>query len=359
MLHFPSKSSHIAWSPQHGCEIVSSTTSGIAESGYSTDRHEAPKRTHKSRDIHRGFCYHELIMSGTIKLKPCFLIEIITPKKFKLNGLWFGPEKPKRAIIFVHGLSSSAFQTSLAEAFVDKETAVITFSNRGHNKIAKIYRLDNTKKGYHSVLAGQAHEVFTDCVDDIQGVINFVKNVGVRDIYLAGHSTGCQKSVYYASRKGNQKNIKGIILLAPLSDYAAAVKFDTDGKLAKATKVAQDLVRKGRKHELLPKSVAPNPIDAQRFLSLYTPDSTEEVFTYAQPKKNPHAFKNIEVPILVLLAGNDEYGDRSAEDIAMWFEKHANSKRFSANVISGTRHSFTGKEKSVADSVEKWMTSKK
>ena len=90
-------------------------------------------------------------MTVTAKLKPCFLIDIITPKKFKLNGLWFGPEKPKRAILFVHGLSSSAFQAALAGSFVDKETAVITFSNRGHNKIAKIYRLDNTKKGYHFV----------------------------------------------------------------------------------------------------------------------------------------------------------------------------------------------------------------
>lgn len=266
-------------------------------------------------------------MTTTAKLNPCFLIDIVTPKKFKLNGLWFGPTKPKRVVIFVHGLSSSAFQTALAEAFVDKKTAVITFSNRGHNKIAKIYRLNNTKKGYHSVLAGQAHEVFTECVDDIQGVINFVQATGVRDIYLAGHSTGCQKSIYYVSRKGNQKNVKGIILLAPLSDYAAALKFDTDGKLAKATKVAQDLVRKGKKHELLPESVAPNPIDAQRFLSLYTPDSVEEIFTYAQPKKNPRTFKSVETSMVVLLAGNDEYGDRPAIDIAAWFEKHARSKK--------------------------------
>ncbi|MDE2173434.1 MAG: alpha/beta fold hydrolase [Patescibacteria group bacterium] len=294
-------------------------------------------------------------MTASIKLKPCFLIDIVTPKKFKLSGLWFGPAKPKRAIIFVHGLSSSAFQTALAEALVDKETAVITFSNRGHNKIAKIYRLDNTTKGYHSVLAGQAHEVFTDCVDDIWGVVNFVQNAGVRDVYLAGHSTGCQKSIYYVSRKGNQKNVKGVILLAPLSDYAAALKFDTGGKLAKATKVAQDFVRKGKKHELLPESVAPNPIDAQRFLSLYTPDSIEEIFSYVQPKKNPRLFKSIEIPVLVLLAGDDEYGDRPAKDIAAWFEKNTRSKHFVAKVISGAMHGFTGKEKVVVGAVRDWL----
>lgn len=302
-----------------------------------------------------GFCYHEQIMVATVKLKPCFLIDIVTPKKFKLSGLWFGPVKPKRVIIFVHGLSSSAFQTALAEALVDKKTAVITFSNRGHNKIAKIYRLDKTKRGHHSVLVGQAHEVFTECTDDIQGVIDFVRSAGVRDIYLAGHSTGCQKSVYYASRKSNQKNIKGIILLAPLSDYAAAVKFDTDGKLAKATKVARTLVQKGEKHELLPASVASNPIDAQRFLSLYTPDSAEEIFTYAQPKKNPRAFKSVETPVCILLAGDDEYGDRPAKDIAAWFEQHTHSKHFAAKIIPDATHSFAGKEGLMVSVVRSWI----
>lgn len=296
--------------------------------------------------------------SPSIKLKPCFLVDIVTPKKFKLNGLWFGKAKPKRVIIFIHGLSGSAFWTSLAEALVDKDTAVVTFSNRGHNKVAKLYRLDNTKKGYHSVLAGQAHEVFTDCVDDIQGVINFVRSAGVRDIYLAGHSTGCQKSAYYASRKGNQKNIKGIILLAPLSDYAGAMRSDRNNQLAKATRVAREFVKKWKKHELLPPEVTYGPIDAQRFLSLYTPDSAEEIFCYAQPKKNPKAFKSIQLPILTVFAEDDEYGDRPAEDIAKWFQSHTGSRRYSAHVISDALHSFSGKEKTVAKYVSSWIIQK-
>ncbi|MDO8593596.1 MAG: alpha/beta fold hydrolase [bacterium] len=291
----------------------------------------------------------------SLKLNPCFLIDIVTPKRFKLNGLWFGSAKPKRVIIFVHGLSGSAFATTLAEEFVDRETAVITFSNRGHDKITRLHRLDKTKKGYHSVRAGQAHEVFTDCVDDIQSVINFVRGAGVRDIYLAGHSTGCQKSVYYASKKENQKKIKGIILLAPLSDYAGAVKSDTNGRLARATKIARGLVKRGKKHDLLPAYLTQGPIDAQRFLSLYTPESAEEIFTYALPKKNPKAFKSIQLPLLTILAADDEYGDRPAEEIAEWFRSHTRSKRYSAHIISGSLHGFRGKEKRVANIVRSWM----
>lgn len=158
----------------------------------------------------------------------CKVVSFITPWKYILNGLWFGGDKPKRAIVFIHGLASSAFSNhSLIVPAADQTTAVITFNNRGHDKIARIKKIDKRKKkGYSSELVGEAHEVFTDCVDDIQGVVDFLTKEGVKEIYLAGHSTGCQKSVYYLAQRGKQKLINGVILMCPMSDYAGALKFD-------------------------------------------------------------------------------------------------------------------------------------
>jgi len=287
-------------------------------------------------------------------MKPCFAIEIVTPKKYLLKGLWFGPTRPKKAIIFVHGLGSSALnQHSLIEPWINKKTAVITFSNRGHDKIASLHKLVKNKKGYVSKIAGEAHEVFTDCVDDIAGVVNFVRQRGVKETYLVGHSTGCQKSVYYVSKKPD-RIVKRLILLAPVSDYAEAVMSDKNNKLAKATKVARALVKSGKKHELLPSNVCDDIVDAQRFLSLYTPNSIEEIFSYAQPKKNPATLKKIKLPVLAVLGENDEYGDRPAKDIVSWFEKHVNSKS-KAIVFPGVMHNFTGGEKRLAKVVSKWL----
>lgn len=290
----------------------------------------------------------------TFYMRPCFAVEVITPKKYKLGGLWFGPARPKQVIIFTHGLASSALnQHPLVEPWVDKNTAVITFSNRGHDKITKLRRVANTKKGYTSILAGEAHEVFTDCVDDIQGVIDFAKQQGVKEIYLAGHSTGCQKSVYYAS-KGADKAVKGLILLAPMSDYAATVMLEGEAKLAKATKTARAMVKVGKKHELLPHAIWNDVVDAQRFLSLYTPDSVEEIFSYAQPKKNPSALKKVQLPMLVILGENDEFGDRPVKDIAAWFEKHVNSNS-KVQILPDVLHGFFGGEKKAAKMVSDWL----
>ena len=244
---------------------------------------------------------------------PCRRVRFETPKKVLLDGLWFGPKKPEQVIVFVHGLSSSTFSmSSLVNALTDENTAVLTFNNRGFEKVSKM-RLAGKRKW---ILVGGAHEVFTDCLDDINGAVRFVQGKGVRTVYLAGSSTGCQKSVYWAY-KSKKKGVKGLILLAPLSDYT--ISKDDKEKVGRALKVAKRLVRAGKHHELLPLSVWPQLQDAQRFLSLYSGDSQEEIFTYWDPKRKAKTLESVRLPVLVLLAEKDEYADRPAQKIGDWF----------------------------------------
>jgi len=289
----------------------------------------------------------------TKQMRECRVAEIVTPKRVLLNGLWFGAKRPNRVIIWVHGLGSSVFsKLDIVEKLVDKNTAVVSFNNRGHDKVSRIAHLGENKIG-KTILGGSAHEKFIDCVDDIQGAINFVRRVGVKDIYLAGHSTGCQKSIYWAHRKKG-RGVKGIILLAPMSDWSAEMMLQGKKRIARATMVARALVGRGKKHQLLPTGVWHEHIDAQRFLSLYTPDSVEEIFSYAQPKKNPKILKSVRVALLVVLAEKDEYGDRPAKKIANWFERHLEETR-QISIIPRVPHSFQGGEKAVASAVRDFL----
>ena len=289
-------------------------------------------------------------------MRPAHIIEIVTPKKFILNGLWFGPTKPKRAIILVHGLTSSAFSMSgVVDALVDTQTAVITFNNRGFESVASVkQRISKKDRKWH--LAGSAHEVFTDCVDDLQGAINLVRKAGVKDIYLAGHSTGCQKSIYWASKTGG-KGVEGIILLAPLSDYACEKSADKGGRMQKATALARKLVKAKKPHELLPRWASPiMALDAQRYLSLYTPKSAEEIFTYGQPGVRSKTYESVKLPMLVLLADKDQYAERPAEKMIEWFAQNTRSKYFRAGIIPTVEHNFRGGEERLAQLVRQWIS---
>lgn len=284
------------------------------------------------------------------------VIRIVTPKKFVLDGFWFGPASAKRVIVHVHGLGSSAFSCSVVREWVGRDTAVVTFSNRGHDAVARVKRLRPDGK-HDSITSGSAHEVFTDCVDDIQGAVDFVKAAGVRDVILSGHSTGCQKIVYYAARTAAKPDraVRGLILLAPISDYAGTEERVGKRVYARALAAATKAVRSGKPHALLSEKVWARPIDAQRWLSLYTPGSAEEIFTYAQPRRAPRTLRRSKLPLLVLLAEKDEYADRPALDIARWFAANSNAGCGTVQIVPDVGHGFTGAEKPVRRLVRWWL----
>ncbi len=191
----------------------------------------------------------------------------------------------------------------MVDALVDTSTAVMTFNNRGFEQIGEIKRKVETKSKY--VLAGAAHEIFNECADDIQGAVNFAKKTGAKGVYLAGHSTGCQKAFYWASKNAGGKGVKGIILFGPLSDYSGALATKGASALSKGVAYARKLVATGKPHELMPKHLGEwFECDAQRFLSLYTAESVEDVFPYATGGATK-TMKKVRVPVLTLLAGAD------------------------------------------------------
>lgn len=287
----------------------------------------------------------------TSAMRSTNIIEIQTPKKFLLNGFWFGPKNPSTAIIWIHGLASSAFsKLGIVEKLVGRDTAVITFNNRGSATVNRTRKINPKKKGgMEYVLSGGAHEVFTESIDDIQGAIDFARKQGAKKIFLAGHSTGAQKSAYFAAKKG--KSVSGIILLAPMSDYAGAVKEDAKA-LKDGVKAARMLVAAGKGTTIVPGWWT----DAQRFLSLYNGESAEEVFPYAFLGRVPTTYRAVKVPMLVLLPEEDEYRDRPMREIAAWFAKEQRSKRFGIEIFKGADHSFTGKEMAVAKTIREWIS---
>jgi len=93
--------------------------------------------------------------------------------------------------------------------------------------------------------------------------------------------------------------------------------------------------------------------DSQRFISLYSPDSPEELFCYAQKGKKPTSFMRIKEPLLILLAQKDEYRDRAMKKIASWFRKYSN-KHSTTSIIENASHNFWGKEHMIVNSIQQW-----
>lgn len=282
-------------------------------------------------------------------MRPAYHVQIATPKRVVLEGLWLGPAKAKRAVIWIHGLGSTMFsKLSIAEKLINRDTAVLAFNNRGHDKVASFSR------GSKRLIGGSAHEIFTDCIDDIEGAIRAAKELDAKEIFLAGHSTGCQKSMYWAAKRG--KGVTGIILLAPISDYAAEVKLSGKKKLEAGIRVATRMVKAGREREMVPTGSIDWYLmaDAQRFLSLYSGESAEEIFTYWAPDSDPKTLHAVKLPILAIIAERDEYRDRPARKMEAWFAEHLKVGD-QVIIVPKVGHSFKGAEKAIAKHMHKFM----
>jgi alpha-beta hydrolase superfamily lysophospholipase len=132
--------------------------------------------------------------------------------------------------IFIHGLTGNLFSRSdVAAELAQGDAACLLFNNRGHAYISPLRHADKKKTGS---LGGTAHEVFADSRDDIAGAVHFAQTRGARRIVLVGHSTGCQKAVWYLAHKPAPE-VKGAVLLAPLSDYAGIRKALTPARYQK------------------------------------------------------------------------------------------------------------------------------
>lgn len=282
---------------------------------------------------------------------PCHVVEITTPNRFVLYGLWFGPIETKRVIVWVHGMFSSAFSMQhIIGLLIDKETAILTFNNRGHETVSEVKRIIGRRRKW--IRAGTSHEIFTDCVDDIDGAMRFVKKIGAQEIFLAGHSTGSQKIVYWTGKQKG-KGVKGLILLAPLSDFAGVTR---KKQYPSALRLAKDMIRKGRRHTLLPPHAWWHYVDAQRFISLSTPESIEQsIFSYFDSRRPSRMLGSVKIPMLVILAGKDEYADRPAKEIIRWFERHSRAP-IESLVAKGATHSFKNSKVLVAETIKRWIS---
>jgi alpha-beta hydrolase superfamily lysophospholipase len=287
------------------------------------------------------------------------LITLTTPDRYLLPAVWSTKPTASANIIFIHGLGGTLFSLQpLLSQLVPANYNLLTFNNRGHDVVCRLPKIDLRRhRGTKSILAGAAHEVFTDCVHDLTAAVNFVASENKLPVILLGHSTGCQKISYFLAAKRSAK-VNHIILLSPLSDYAGIETSGLKDLYLPALNYARQQLVGEQSHRLLPPEFWPVTIDAQRFLSLYTPDSPEEIFSYCQPDKQPVIYQKNIYPTLVVFGDKDENLDRPLNQVITWFKQHSRSPNLTIKTISGGYHNFWGQENQVAKIIIDWIGKK-
>jgi pimeloyl-ACP methyl ester carboxylesterase len=278
-----------------------------------------------------------------------YLVPFAATDGIRLNGfLTSGTRKPKRCIIFIHGMYGSAF-SYLALSFaknLPKDLALFSMNNRGQGVVSGFSKRVRGKR--KRVMAGTGLERFEDSVFDIRGAINALSGMGYKNFVLCGHSTGCQKAVYYQYRM-HDRRVKGIVLIAPCDDYNLNRR-GLGSRHARMRRVCARMIRSGKGNTPVPGG---SGLSAQRLDSLTNPKRIESrLFNYDGELKE---FGSIKTPILAVFGAKEEYTIKRVGRCLDLLEGKAGSKRFTSLLIPDANHAFDGKERELVKKVEGWM----
>jgi pimeloyl-ACP methyl ester carboxylesterase len=269
------------------------------------------------------------------------------------DGVWLDGvvAEPRRrcgtALVWVHGLGSvfSSGQPLIGVLSTGLNAAGIgyfKFNTRGHDVVARSGR----------ALAGAAFERFGQSVEDIRTVIAFAARRGFRRVVLAGHSTGANKALHYASRVRDRR-LAALVLLGPVSDVAGEARRIGAAELRRRVAVAERLARRD------PLALVPRAWGfrgARRYVSLYKPGTPEDVFPYYRPHARWTALRSVRMPVAAILGGRDEYLDRPPGAVIDTFRRHATGARsFTGVVVPRAGHGFAGRERELTDIVVRWI----
>ena len=95
---------------------------------------------------------------------------------------------------------------------------------------------------------------------------------------------------------------------------------------------------------------------ARRYVSLFKPGQSEDVFPYYRPGARWSALQSVRAPVAALIGGRDEFLDRGPGELIDAFRQHATrTARFTGIVVAGATHGFQGYEKPLATALLDWL----
>lgn len=270
------------------------------------------------------------------------LVRINSIDEIEQPGILYSPNgNTDKIVIHVHGLNGNFYENrfidTLAKTYTNKNYAFLTFNNRGKDFISELL------KGDDFAVIGGSLERFKDCLLDIEGVVNWVKEKGYKEIILEGHSYGCNKVLYYYNKK-KDNSIKKIVLLAPCDIPSLSKKFLSLEEYEIAKDKATRLVNEGKENELINFSPMTNgKIAAGTYYYDFLPGGENDFIKYRDGLNGKSEVLNsIDIPVLVVFGDVDECVlTHLIDDVKGYLDNNINNCNI--QIIEGADHSYTNK----------------
>ena len=294
------------------------------------------------------------------------LINFMATDGVNLEGILYKASSniSEKIILSVHGMTSNCFKKrdiEIAKKANEKGIDYFAFNNRGSEIVKYIEK--ETEGQTAKELAGTAYEDVLEGYEDIVGAIIKLKELGYKNIYLQGHSLGCTKIVYTYNELINNdeteilENIKGVILLS-LVDIPMALKVYLRDNFKQYLDYAEKLEHENKIYEMMPRESFIHPISVKSFLR-YARDNKDIDFANYGKDNELEKLNNIQVPLFMRWGNDNEMIIQQADELSTMVNNIITNENKNIDYIDGANHSYTGKEKELAEQIVEFVLMQK
>ena len=276
------------------------------------------------------------------------IIRVKTPRGLELKGAMWGSDRMNTVVIMMSGICSNVFQndllTSTGGLLSKNNIAFIA----GHAMDAFSYIAYSDFSTGKQKYTGVVYDDFSLVYEDVEAYVKFARDLGFKNIILAGHSLGSNKIIHYLGNTSDNF-VDYFIVSAPVD---LAHWFEVMPNVKECIELAKKFVDENRGTEILPYLFGGfSPMSAETVLSFYNAFNLKNCPVISNNGETASLF-NIKVNGSFVIGEKDSLTDGNPEGFMVKLNSYCkHPERNQVIVIPDASHIFYGKDKEYAQTI--------
>lgn len=273
------------------------------------------------------------------------IIRVETERGLELKGAMWGDASMDSVVIIMSGICSNVFQndllTSTGELLSTQNIACIA----GHAMDAFSCIAYSDFSTGKQKFTGVVYDDFSLAYEDVESYVVYAKELGYKNIILAGHSLGSNKIINYLGN--THDNFADYFIVSAPVDLAHW--FNVMPNVKECIELAQKFVNEGRREEILPYLFGGfSPMSAETVLSFYNAHNLKNCPVISGDGETDSLF-NIKINGSFVIGEKDSLTEGDAKGFIEKINSNCkNPKQNQVIVVPDASHIFYGKHEEYA-----------
>ncbi len=276
------------------------------------------------------------------------IIRVKTPRGLELKGAMWGSDRMNTVVIMMSGICSNVFQNDLLTStggLLSKNNIAFIAGHAMDAFSCIAYSDFSTGKQKYT---GVVYDDFSLVYEDVEAYVKFARDLGFKNIILAGHSLGSNKIIHYLGNTSDNF-VDYFIVSAPVD---LAHWFEVMPNVKECIELAKKFVDENRGTEILPYLFGGfSPMSAETVLSFYNAFNLKNCPVISNNGETASLF-NIKVNGSFVIGEKDSLTDGNPEGFMVKLNSYCkHPERNQVIVIPDASHIFYGKDKEYAQTI--------